>query len=271
MATKKQQSEETTTKEFSSRMAAHGFELYELDLIGAIDVPLPEVQAEFKTYDISKAPAQHAIELESYEAKVREVELAEKALSAIAQPAPFQPATNENTFFDSIKAQLDSSRDERQYRQILAIAQQRVSDAKEQLLFARKILTCYSYFGDLHDLRQSIVAPEIDAYRAALAAAHTARATAEAAIQRAQALQGGCTRDEKGRESREAYLPCDLELSKINLGGRLPALPPSLDGDGEQDILPRPLAANHKHYEAKFDPYGAAAAARQNDRQSYFV
>lgn len=253
-------------------MAAHDFELFELDLIGAASLPLPEAQAEFKTYDISKAPAQYAVELDSYQGKLKEVELAEKALSAITQPAPFQPAPGENNLFDGIQAQLAAAADERQYEQILAIAQQRVVTAKERLKSQRKTLIVYSYFADLLDLRLSLAEP-IEQYREAIAAAQETREKAAEAIRQAIESQSGVSRDEKGRESREAYLPCNLELRKISLGGPLPAPPPGIDSEGaegEQDILPRPLAADYKPYVETFDPYSATARQRLNDRVSHY-
>lgn len=225
---------QTEPQSFASRIQQHDLHLNELESIGAIDQPLPEIQAKFKNFDISTAAALFDSAIADHEEKLKTVREAEAALEAIEQPAPYQPKPGISSIFDGLKAEIDSIDDAQHYQRAMASARARVSSLKAELPALKQSCIVLGYFADLHSARQAI-APHIEKYRQILIEAAAAKEAAAASIREQMSnLQFA-------REHRFQYLPSTKELEKISIGGPLPALPESILEESESDIIPRKL------------------------------
>lgn len=225
--------EATTPETFVSRLRSHGLQLSDLELAGARGSVLPPAQARFKVFNIADAAILFDETIAEFKSKTEQVRLAREALAAIETPKYRQSIKQgENALFDGLLEQTENAHDEASYRQILSAATGRVNALEQQLLPLKQAAICAAFLADLHELR-SVVAPKIDRYRGALQAVEEIRQEMIAA--KAEAL-AAWPKFKEGVIGH--YLPTNLMLPSVDMGGDLPAPPPSISAAYERDLFP---------------------------------
>ena len=233
----------TATLPKTSRLAAHDLALTDLPGVIAGGVPIPAALAPLKHYDPSHASEDFKKALAAWESAKAVADEAQAAMEAIKQPAPYQPKPKESALFDGLKKEIDSANSQAEYEQMMAAAQRRLSDLQAQILPNKYRAIALAHIADLYDARVRCE-PKLQKYAKALAAAQAAKQDLESAIAIEQKREAS-----EHSQHNQLYLPCSLRLQGWWLSGDLPSAPESLLCQGEQDIIPRPLAEQPDSHE----------------------